>query len=184
MSGIVFVGEDFDDEPGWESGRWSTHWESDDGGVFRSGPEGVSLTEAISWGRRQASIVLVRPGDSDIHYSAGTRRPEPDDDGDYPEWPEGQELPRRPSARPTASVLNGVYERPYWSDLSDDEIEALVLERAAAMGAELRVARKSNERWIASFVAPSIRYPPECDGPTRRLALAGLLVIDDANRSR
>src|SRR3954447_19033502 len=97
-SGVVFVGEDFDDEMYMWPGRWSAHWESDDGQQWRQGPEGVSAQEAIAWGREHADFVVIRPGDSDTHYSAGRRVPEPDASSDYPPWPEGQELPRRRAA--------------------------------------------------------------------------------------
>lgn len=92
--GRVFIGEDFDDQGLGEMwpGRWSAHWESDDGQSWTQGPQGVSAQDAIAWGREQADIVLIRPGDTDVHYSAGSLV-EPD----CPLWPDGQELPRRRS---------------------------------------------------------------------------------------
>ena len=96
--GRVFVGEDSDDHnPGemWP-GRWSAHWESDDPKHWAQGPQGVSAQDAIAWGREHADIVLIRPGDTDIHYSAGSL-----EEPDCPRWPDGQELPRRrPGERP------------------------------------------------------------------------------------
>src|SRR3954452_19270650 len=95
--GIVFVGEDPDDADFliW-SGRFSAHWEAPDGETFVQGPEGVSPDEAIRWGREQADVVLIRPGDSEVHYSAGTQPPSPDpEEGTLPEWPAGREVPRR-----------------------------------------------------------------------------------------
>src|SRR3954452_7419269 len=95
--GIVFVGEDPDDADSliW-SGRFSAHWEAPDGEMFVQGPEGVSPDEAIRWGREQADVVLIRPGDSEVHYSAGTQPPSPDpEEGTLPEWPAGREVPRR-----------------------------------------------------------------------------------------
>ena len=92
--GTVFVGEDFDeDDFDLCTGSWSAHWE--DGREHRQGPQRVSAQEAIAWGRDQADVVLVIPADSDVHYSAGARRPEPEESSDFPPWPEGQELPRR-----------------------------------------------------------------------------------------
>jgi hypothetical protein len=92
--GIVFVGEEFDeDDFDMCTGLWSAHWE--DGPEYRQGPRRVSAQEAIAWGRDQADVVLVRSADSDVHYSAGARRPEPEESSDFPPWPEGQELPRR-----------------------------------------------------------------------------------------
>jgi hypothetical protein len=97
--GVVFVGEDLDgglDGDGtyllW-AGCWSAHWESDDGQSWTQGPKGVSAQEAITWGREHAEIVLIRPGPSDTHYSAGVRPPH--GVPDCPRWPDGQELPRR-----------------------------------------------------------------------------------------
>lgn len=97
LPGIVYVGEDSsgDDFSLW-SGRWSAHWEPRPGSPDspREGPHGVSASEAIAWGRDQADIVLIRPGDSDTHYSAGRRHRK-----NVPVWPEGKELPRRRDPR-------------------------------------------------------------------------------------
>ncbi len=93
-SGTVHIGEDFDleDFSMW-SGRWSAYWEARAGNSSpREGPQGVSASEAIAWGRAQADVVLIRPGDSIQHYSAGHRHPEGED---LPVWPEGKELERR-----------------------------------------------------------------------------------------
>ena len=58
-SGVVFVGEDFDDaDVHMCTGHWSAHWESDDGQRFSQGPEGVSAQEAIAWGRERADVVV------------------------------------------------------------------------------------------------------------------------------
>lgn len=90
--GRVFVGEDFDDQAPasmWP-GRWSAHWESEDPKLWTQGPQRVSAQDTIAWGREHADIVLIRPGDTDIHYSAG------DLEEPYcPRWPNGRELPRR-----------------------------------------------------------------------------------------
>ena len=57
----------------------------------------MSVEEAIAWGRDQADVVLVRLGDDDFHYSAGVRQPPPvpEDDEDFPVWPECKEVGRR-----------------------------------------------------------------------------------------
>jgi hypothetical protein len=97
-AGRVFVGEVYGDEAHIWSGRWCAHWESDDGKGWRQGPEGVSAADAIAWGRDEADVVLIRPGDSDILYSAGARDPEtlPEDrQSSFPRWPVGRDLPRR-----------------------------------------------------------------------------------------
>lgn len=80
------------------SGRWSAHWEADHGPGWREGPRRVSAREAITWGRAQAEVVLIRPGDSTVNHSAGRRRPESEAGEEFPVWPEGQELPRRRDA--------------------------------------------------------------------------------------
>lgn len=91
---MVFVAEEVDeDDFDMCTGLWSAHWE--DGGEHRQGPQRVSAQEAITWGRDQADVVLVRPADSELHYSAGAHRPEPEESLGFPPWPEAQELPRR-----------------------------------------------------------------------------------------
>jgi hypothetical protein len=99
--GVVFIGEDFDDrEPAsmWP-GRWSAHWESDDGQEWTQGPKAVSAQEAIAWGREHADIVQIRPGDSGTVYSAGIRPPS--GKPDCPRWPDNTELLRRRTGTPT-----------------------------------------------------------------------------------
>lgn len=95
--GTVFVGEDFDEEMFMWPGKFSAHWESPDGKQFREGPQGVSAQEAIEWGRSQADVVYIRPGDSGVYYSAGMRSPA-DDDDETPVWPEGAAVSRRREA--------------------------------------------------------------------------------------
>jgi hypothetical protein len=88
---IAFVGEQFELEDSSRlSGRFDVHWEALDGEDHGDGPEGVSVDEAIAWGRQHARFVSVRVGDSDAQYSAG----ELDlsdladrDDERYPSWP-------------------------------------------------------------------------------------------------
>lgn len=92
-SGTVFIGEDFDHEDfSMWSGRWSAYWGSADGEAAREELRGVSASEAIAWGRARAEVVLIRPGGSVVHYSAGRRHPGGED---LPVWPEGKELQRR-----------------------------------------------------------------------------------------
>src|SRR5262245_36680026 len=119
--GKVFIAEDFDHWPHVDvadliirgvdlrtlsgpgdvmcfTGRFDAHWESDDDQEFKHGPEGVSVEEAIAWGRSQADVVWVRVGNGDLggdeagQFSAGTRHPDPD----IPVWPEGLEVTARP----------------------------------------------------------------------------------------
>lgn len=92
--GSVFVGEDFDDDFDIWPGTFSAHWESVDGDAFEDGPQGVSVDEAIGWGRGRADVVLVRPGDEDVHYSAGAVNPS-DAEEAYLDWPEGRAVERR-----------------------------------------------------------------------------------------
>ena len=65
-SGVVWIGEDLDLERHmlW-TGRFSAHWESDDGQSFREGPEGVGAAEAIAWGMERAHRVMIRVGDGE-----------------------------------------------------------------------------------------------------------------------
>jgi hypothetical protein len=93
--GTVFVGEDFDEEMFMWPGAFSAHWESPDGKQFREGPQGVSAQEAIEWGRERADVVYIRPGDSDVYYSAGLRHPDSGEDDETPIWPDGTVVSRR-----------------------------------------------------------------------------------------
>jgi hypothetical protein len=93
--GTVFVSEDIDiDDIHVLTGLFSAHLEGP-GDEFLEGPEGVTAGEAIAWGRAHADVVLIRLGDSDVHCSAGARRPEPAEDCDFPVWPEGKVVERR-----------------------------------------------------------------------------------------
>ena len=92
--GTVFVSEDVDDD--YCAGVWSAHWQAGD--EFHVGPQGVSAMEAIAWGRERADVVLVVRADSDVHHSAGMRRPAREGSSEFPPWPEGHELPRRRAA--------------------------------------------------------------------------------------
>jgi hypothetical protein len=63
---IAFVGEQFELEDAFRlSGRFDVHWEALDGQGHGDGPEGVSVDEAIAWGRQHARYVNVLVGDSD-----------------------------------------------------------------------------------------------------------------------
>ena len=95
--GIVYIAEESIGDLFHWAGTWSAHWEADDGETFVDGPSGVSAQEAIAWGRENADVVLIRPGDG-VHHSAGRVAAPPDDDDDeapLPVWPEGQELAPR-----------------------------------------------------------------------------------------
>src|SRR4051812_20764045 len=111
--GIVFIGEDVDDEDIYVlTGRFTAHWESDDGRQHLDGPQGVSAAEAIAWGREHADVVLIRLADSDVHHSAGVRQPAPtpEDNEDCPVWPEGTQVERR--RRSGMEHLDVVTEEP------------------------------------------------------------------------
>jgi hypothetical protein len=89
--GTVWISEDFDrSEQYLLSGRFSARWEATHGRDFLDGPEGVSADEAIAWGREHADLVLIRPADSDVYYSAGRRNSR-----EYPTWPDGKQVRRR-----------------------------------------------------------------------------------------
>jgi hypothetical protein len=92
VDGTAFAAEDFDPHPDVIgatifTGRFCVHWESDDGQNFRPGLDHVSVDEAITWGRKQADVVMVRVGDT--YYSAGSIDPE---DGSLPRWSEGRQV--------------------------------------------------------------------------------------------
>jgi len=73
--GTVFITEDADDDPIMWSGRFSAHWESQNPPRHVQGPQGVSVNEAIAWGRGRADVVLVRVSESNVPYSAGACLP-------------------------------------------------------------------------------------------------------------
>jgi len=65
-SGVVWIAEEVDRERHmlW-TGRFSAHWESDDGQAFSEGREEVSAAEAIEWGMQRADVVWIRVGDGE-----------------------------------------------------------------------------------------------------------------------
>jgi hypothetical protein len=74
MLATVFVSEECDTDletmVEWWTGRFFCSLQGP-GSVFEDGPSGVTVDEAIAWGRERAGRVLVRVG-SDDHYSAGS----------------------------------------------------------------------------------------------------------------
>jgi hypothetical protein len=146
---IAFVGELPDTEDPFRlSGLFDVHWEAREGNAHGDGPVGVSVDEAIAWGREHASYVSVLIGDRDTFYSAGERDLAElggdDDDGEPGEpWPrEGMVI--RP--RPIGAPLDGSIQEVDWltesesSDLpacTDDDLERLraAVARAGRLGA-------------------------------------------------
>ncbi len=106
---IALVGEHFDSDDAFRlTGVFGVHWEALDGDGHAEGPEGVSLEEAIAWGRQQARYVSVRLGDSDTFYSAGegdlndldADTEDPDEEPALP-WPaDGMVVRPRPMGAP------------------------------------------------------------------------------------
>jgi hypothetical protein len=83
---IAWIAEDVgDDEQGGPMalGVFSAHVEGDDlPEGFESGPDEVSIDDALSWARARADVVVVRydsPSTGTTHFSAGPRQPK---------WPE------------------------------------------------------------------------------------------------
>jgi hypothetical protein len=99
--GVVHVIEDLGTDGYTCAGLWSARWHQ---GLFQitRGPEGVSASDAIAWGRERADVVLVSPCDSETQYSAGRNSPP-----GHPTWPDGHELPPRPSLDTPASGSGG-----------------------------------------------------------------------------
>jgi hypothetical protein len=92
--GTVYITEEPDpDDPRLWSGRFSAHWEARVEPGYVDGPTGVSVDEAIAWGRGHADVVLIRLGGSEVHYSAGTTQPEPHEE--FPVWPTGTTVRQR-----------------------------------------------------------------------------------------
>lgn len=106
--GIAVISELEADEPGRLTGRFVAHWESETGREVIDGPAGVSIDEAIAWGRRHAKLVSVLLGDEDVPYSAGKQ--------DLPgeavrAWPKEGMVIR---ARPFGTPLDGSEQEASW----------------------------------------------------------------------
>jgi hypothetical protein len=112
---IAFVGEQFELEDAFRlSGRFDVHWEALDGQGHGAGPEGVSVDEAIAWGRQHARYVNVLVGASETQYSAGEldlADLENSDGQPYPSWPAGGMLIR---PRPMGAPLDGSVQEVDW----------------------------------------------------------------------
>lgn len=145
--GCVFVGELPDEEDsGRFSGLFAAHWERESDRGFRDGPEGVSVEEAIRWGRRQAPMVLVRIGD-DHFYSAG---PEVIDDDDVQPWPAGG---IRVEPRPVGTPFDGSVQVVQWAvaidvDLEGDDRDRVFTAVEAAEAVEVVRAGKGGGRQV------------------------------------
>lgn len=148
-AGRVYIGEDFDDEFGFLSGRFSAHWESDTEPVrFEEGPKGASVEEAIAWGRRRADVVLIQLGDEGLYRSAGVQQPEGDEVGVWPvpgfvarrrRSPELWYLDRTESDEPILWLARMYFFEPAATELRGGEREqrALVNAIVATPGCEV-----------------------------------------------
>lgn len=87
----VWIAEDEDPDVTFVwTGRFSGHLDA--GGRVAEEFQDLPADEAIAWGRKRCSVVLVRPGDQD-YFSAGERNPDPDE---FPPWPpQNLQLERR-----------------------------------------------------------------------------------------
>jgi hypothetical protein len=106
-SGTVLITELEDEGLGRFSGRFVAHWEPADSGVAIDGPEGVSIEDAIEWGRQQADKISVLIGDDDIPYSAGAHVLE-----GHKMWPSGG---ISVSTRPWGAPVDGRQQAVGWS---------------------------------------------------------------------
>jgi hypothetical protein len=74
IEGVVYLSEEFDNEIRRDgetitwSGKYSGHYEGRS--VFEESPRGLSVAEALDWGRQRSPFVLIRPRNG-ITYSAG-----------------------------------------------------------------------------------------------------------------
>lgn len=84
---IAFGGELVDpQDPGRLTASFTVHWEANAGRRWKQGPEGVSIDEAIAWGRTHAPVVSVLVGGADTPFSAGDEEPP---GAQLPRWPTG-----------------------------------------------------------------------------------------------
>ena len=106
-TGTAYVAEMFDPvDSGRLTARFTVHWADNAGRSWAQGPEGVSVREAIEWGRRHADVVYVRLGEEEVPFSAGVSQPP---GGDFPGWPaEGIEVRPRPFGSPRDGSLQTV----------------------------------------------------------------------------
>lgn len=109
-----------DDEPGRMSGLFAAHWEYESGGMGEAGPEGVSVTEAIEWGRRHSAYVSVVIGGDDPVYTAGSEPME-----ECLPWPEdGIDVQPRPIGYPPSVAV----DEADWGVQSSVEVDGAVHE--------------------------------------------------------
>ncbi|MGH2791433.1 MAG: hypothetical protein ACRDJ0_10730 [Actinomycetota bacterium] len=84
--GIVYIAEQHPDFETTRGKRFIGHWEVDIVGrfSFEEGPGWMEVEEALEWGRRRASVIILRVHPLDpIIYSAGSQQPS---DAHLPEW--------------------------------------------------------------------------------------------------
>jgi hypothetical protein len=175
LSGIVFVGEEFDDEDVtmWP-GRFLATWQSDDGDSHIEGPTGVSADEAIAWGREHAEVVLIRLGDSGEYHSAGTKQPT-GWDAPLRVWPPGTEVPRRRDVR--YAHMDLVSERPIeWEVRMEPRLFGTRAEdHAERIGAVLDASPEAGHGAVQASEEPqcfSIRFTVEAQNYTSARELA------------
>ena len=105
-------------------------------------------------------MVLIRPGDSDVHYSAGTRHPGPDPDDPIPPWDPATEV--KPRRQPGYEHLGIEAEEPIeWEarlPVPDEENRTTVVVRARSHEEALaRVLAKWDELRGGDGPRPGLR---------------------------
>ncbi len=175
--GIVYVVEELDDDMYTCTGRWSAHWQDRD--EVERGPDGLTARGAIAWGRARADVVLVSPVDTVVQYSAGIRHPP-----ENPLWPDGQELPRRPSADIPARD-HGDGDAPCLWRVSAGTMSAMLDLAGLADGydASLRADRDIDEVLASPHVPAAGRLECEFTVSARTAAEARVIALDASERA-
>lgn len=143
---VAFVVEDWDMEAELLAARFSVRWEEREGRGRAEGPAGVSLDEALAWGRGQATVVYVQLDGA--FYSAGSEQRGSEDDEDLLPWPE-EGLVVRP--RPPGTPLDGSVQSRPWELRGWIEVEGRDVTEATT--AALRDALREDERFGAVEVS-------------------------------
>jgi hypothetical protein len=145
----VFITEDHDPDDGliW-TGRFSGYL--DRGRRVAEEFEGLSVEEALAWGRARCDVVLVRPGDTGWYFSAGARNPDPEE---CPPWPADGLRPLRRRARGFEALDNTEDDPPA---LWDVRLSGYAEQPGA--GARLEDVVRAHPR-VSSVQVPAPGYP-------------------------
>jgi hypothetical protein len=159
-AGTVHIAELGDENDGGRlTGLFIAHWESDEGHALIEGPDGVSVDDAIAWGRERSDAVIVQVGYGyDGFYSAGDRDltyDGSDEEDPVPilPWPAGG---LRIAARPQQSALDGSEQDVLWRAHCrlqvDDDIWGVAAPRLLADDLVVRIEEPADPAHTADVI--------------------------------